>query len=339
MVTIRKQLKKNLPVLRFGASKDFLCRKIKCHLMKNREEWKDAVRKRQNRMEAWMFSCLSVEELLCLQLLGYSPKQLYEAKGYSLKETVAMSIRELDKAKRILDRQAKAGVVTIPYYNEAYPHHFRHLREDAPPLIHVLGNKDLPNREDNVAIIGARAADKEGLNMAYEFAEQMGKQGHIVISGLALGCDTAAHRGCLDADGQTIAVVASGLDITHPKVNKSLQDEIIANGGAILSEHPFGVRANPTRLVARCRMQVVLTQSVIVAQCPIISGTMYAVCFAQAYNDDLFGWEHDVYAVRYDTQNELNSGNKFLLDYNLALPVRPGQEIILDNYNRLFVCP
>ena len=309
--------------------------------MKNREDWKETVKKGQNKMGTWRVSCLSVEELLCLQLLGYSSKQLYEdreGERYSLKETASMSIRELDKAKRILDRQAKAGVVTIPYYSEAYPHHFRHL-EDAPPLVHVLGNKDLPNREDNVAIIGARAADKDGLDMAYGLAKQMGEQGHIVISGLALGCDTAAHRGCLDVGGQTIAVVASGLDITHPKVNKSLQDEIIAKGGTILSEHPFGVKANPTRLVARCRMQVVLTQSVIVAQCPIISGTMYAERFAQTYNDDLFGWEHDVYAVRYDTQNELNSGNKFLLDYNLALPVRPGQEIILDNYNRLFVCP
>lgn len=206
-----------------------------------------------------------------------------------------------------------------------------------PPLVHVLGNKDLPNREDNVAIIGARAADKEGLNMAYEFAEQMGKQGHIVISGLALGCDTAAHQGCLDAGGQTIAVVASGLDITHPKVNKSLQDEIIAKGGTILSEHPFGVKANPTRLVARCRMQVVLTQSVIVAQCPIISGTMYAVRFAQKYNGVSFGWENNVYSVQYDTQNELNSGNKFLLDYNLALPIRPGQEITLDLDNKIVI--
>ena len=188
--------------------------------MKNREDWKETVKKGQNKIEAWRVSCLSVEELLCLQLLGYSSKQLYEdmeGERYSLKETASMSIRELDKAKRILDRQAKAGVVTIPYYSEAYPHHFRHLREDAPPLIHVLGNKDLPNREDNVAIIGARAADKDGLDMAYGLAKQMGEQGHIVISGLALGCDTAAHRGCLDAGGQTIAVVASGLDITHPE--------------------------------------------------------------------------------------------------------------------------
>ena len=328
-------------MLRFGASKGFLCRKIKYHLMKNREEdWKETVKKRQNKMEAWRLSCLSIEELLCLQQLGYSLRQLYEdieSERYSLKETASMSIRELDKAKRILDRQAKAGVFTISYYDEAYPHHFRNLCRDAPPLVHVLGNKDLLNREDNVAIIGARAADKDGLDMAYGLAKQMGEQGHIVISGLALECDTAAHQGCLDADGQTIALVASGLDITHPRVNKSLQDEIIAKGGAILSEHPFGVKANPTRLVARCRMQVVLTQSVIVAQCPIISGTMYAVRFAQEYNGVPFGWENKVYSVRYDMQNELNLGNQFLLDYNLALPIRPGQEVSLDSDNKIVI--
>ena len=79
--------------------------------MKNREDWKEVVKKRQNKMEAWRLSYLSVEELLCLQLLGYSYKQLYEnmeSERYSLKETASMSIRELDKAKRILDRQTKA---------------------------------------------------------------------------------------------------------------------------------------------------------------------------------------------------------------------------------------
>ena len=124
-------------MLRFGASKGFLCRKIKYHLMENREEdWKETVKKRQNKMEAWRLSCLSIEELLCLQLLGYSPRQLYEdieSERYSLKETASMSIRELDKAKRILDRQAKAGVITIPYHDKSYPHHFRNLCRDAPP--------------------------------------------------------------------------------------------------------------------------------------------------------------------------------------------------------------
>ena len=84
-------------------------------------------------------------------------------------------------------------------------------------------------------------------------------------------------------------------------------------------------------------MQVVLTQSVIVAQCPIISGTMYAGRFAQEYNGVPFGWENKVYSVRYDTQNELNLGNQFLLDYNLALPIRPGQEVSLDSDNKIVI--
>lgn len=282
---------------------------------------------------------IAVEELLCLQLLGYSSSQIYETIQIEgpLNTMAFISIRELDKARRILDRQAKAEVVTIPYYDEAYPRHFRSLCEDTPPLIHVLGNAELLNREDNVTIIGARAADEEGLDVAYGLARQIGGKGHIVVSGLALGCDTAAHRGCLDAEGQTMAIVASGLDITHPKVNKPLQEEIIAKGGIILSEHPFGVKANPTRLVARCRLQVALTRSVIVIQCPIISGTMYAVQFAQRNDSDSSGWKNDVYAVQYDTQNELNSGNKFLLDYNLALSIKLGQGIALGPDNKLMV--
>lgn len=284
--------------------------------MKYKEEWKETIKNSHKDMEGWRDSCLSIEELLCLQLLGYSSRQMYGEMEYagSLKTLVSKSTSELAKARRILDRQTKAGVVTIPYYDDMYPRHFRNLGIDAPPLIHVLGNEELLNREDNAAIIGARAADKEGLDIAYRLANQIGRQGHVVISGLALGCDTAAHRGCLDADGQTIAVVASGLDITHPKVNKLLQDEIIAKGGTIVSEHPFGVKANPTRLVARCRIQAALSHTVIVAQCPIISGTMYAVRFAKTYG-------RSVYAVQFDRQNELNTGNKFLLDYGIAQPI------------------
>ena len=164
--------------------------------MKYKEEWKGTIKNSHEDMEKWRNSCLSIEELLCLQLLGYSSRQLYGEMEYndSLKDIVSKSTSELDKAKRILDSQVKAGVVTIPYYAETYPRHFRNLGMDAPPLIHVLGNEELLNREDNVAIIGARAADKEGLDMAYRLANQIGRQGHVVISGLALGCDTAAHR-------------------------------------------------------------------------------------------------------------------------------------------------
>lgn len=292
----------------------------------------------KKRMAEWLASVPHVDELLALQLQGTIPKQMpgdVQTNGY-LREIAQKSRRELDKARYILERQAKAGVVTIPYYADEYPRHFCGLGNDAPPLIHVLGNRELLNREDNVTIIGSRAADRDGLAAASRMAEQIGGAGHVVISGLAEGCDTAALRGCLDAGGQTVAIVASGLDIVYPKSNKALQDEILANGGAVLSEHPFGVKANPTRLVARCRMQVVLTQSVIVAQCPVVSGTMYAVHFAQEYNEYSYdGWESSIYAVSFAEWNERNSGNEYLLDSGRAVPIIPGQRLALDDCNML----
>lgn len=292
----------------------------------------------KKRMAEWLASVPHVDELLALQLQGTIPKQMpgdVQTNGY-LREIAQKSRRELDKARYILERQAKAGVVIIPYYADEYPRHFCGLGNDAPPLIHVLGNRELLNREDNVTIIGSRAADRDGLAAASRMAEQIGGAGHVVISGLAEGCDTAAHRGCLDAGGQTVAIVASGLDIVYSKSNKALQDEILANGGIILSEHPFGVKANPTRLVARCRMQVVLPQSVIVAQCPVVSGAMYAVHFAQEYNEYSYdGWESSIYAVSFAEWNERNSGNEYLLDSGRAVPIIPGQRLALDDCNRL----
>lgn len=127
------------------------------------------------------------------------------------------------------------------------------------------------------------------------------------------GCDTAAHKGCLQASGKTIAVVASGLNITHPKCNKILQVEILNNGGAIITEYPFGIKANPTRQVERCRLQIGLSQEVIVAQSSPESGTIYAVQFARRY----LGTKN-IYAVEYD---ENNLGNKYLIEQGIAKPI------------------
>lgn len=279
----------------------------------------------------------SIEELTCLHLLQCRYADICSKEERELRETIALHPAIFAKAKMIVEKQKETGVYVIPYYADDYPVSFAKISVEAPALIHLLGNKELLYKENSIAIIGSRNADDVGCKIAYQLAKDYALKGNTIVSGLALGCDTAAHRGCLDAEGQTIAIVASGLDITHPKVNKTLQEEIVAKGGTIVSEHPFGMKANPTRLVARCRMQVALTQSVIVAQCPIISGTMYAVRFAQEYDGDFFGWENDIYAVEYDTWDELNSGNKFLLDYNLAIPLRPEQNITLNQSYQLTI--
>lgn len=147
----------------------------------------------------------------------------------------------------------------------------------------------------------------EAVEAYIEYAEE----GNIIVSGLALGCDKSAHEGCLDAGGRTIAIVASGLNITHPIENVPLQQRILENGGLILSEHPFGVKANPTRLVARNRLQAALSSTVILAECPQRSGSMHTMHFAREYHKRCL-------VVSYPENSEINAGNELLIKLNLA---------------------
>ena len=114
-----------------------------------------------------------------------------------------------------------------------------------------------------------------------------------------------------DVKGKTIAIVATGLNLTHPHENKPLQEEILQKGGLILSEQPLGTKANPTRLVARNRLQAALSQRVIVAECPEHSGTMHTVRFAQKYGKK-------VQSVFFKAKNEMNSGNRYIVEQGIG---------------------
>lgn len=100
-----------------------------------------------------------------------------------------------------------------------------------------------------------------------------------------VGSKRCSNPQCLAAKGKTIAVVALGLDIIHPKENKSLQKLILKNDGLLLSEQVIGVKANPTRSIARNRLQAALSGKVIVAQCTVRSGIMHTVRFATKYHN------------------------------------------------------
>ena len=179
-------------------------------------------------------------------------------------------------------------------------------------MIHCIGNLSLlaPSAR-RIAVIGARAASPAGLGKAYELGRKYAEEGKIVVSGLALGCDKAAHEGCLDAGGRTIAIVASGLNITHPIENAPLQQRILENGGLVLSEQPFGVKANPARLVARNRLQAALSDTVVLTECPGQSGCMHTMRFARKYHKRCL-------VVAYPEYSEVNAGNELLIKLNLA---------------------
>ena len=260
---------------------------------------------------------LEIDEVMALQLLGMSVREIMNC-DLDRFELILESNPDLNgflnKANDILDRQEKMGIVSISCQDKRYPQRLVDIGSDAPAMIHCLGNIDLLNECNAVAVIGARAADKEGNTKAYQLGKEYAEKGCVIVSGLALGCDTSAHIGCLDAGGKTIAIVGNGLDIVHPKENMGLQKRILDNGGLILSEQPLGVKANPSRLVARNRLQAALSQAVILAQCPIKSGSLYTMEFARKYGKQSF-------AAIFPHRTEANAGNFYLIEQNLAYQI------------------
>ena len=202
-------------------------------------------------------------------------------------------------------------IFTIKKDDELFPEAFRAIGDDCHSQIYVMGNVNLLKKTNFVAIIGARKATRAGNSKAYELGATYGRQGAVVVSGLALGCDASAHLGCLAAKGKTIAIVATGLDLVHPRENEPLQRQILNNGGLILSEQPLGTKANPSRLVARNRLQAALSSDVIVAECPEHSGTMHTVRFAQKYGKK-------VKAAIFKHVAEENSGNRFIISSGIG---------------------
>lgn len=262
-------------------------------------------------------SDLNIDEVMALQMMGLSTKQIMgtDLEAFDRIYAEHPELEEyIDKANNILDRQESMDIVCISCQDDDFPSRLLAIGEDCPAVIHCKGNLDLLNCEKAVAIIGARAADKEGNGKAYQLGKEYAENGYVVVSGLALGCDTSAHRGCLDAHGNTIAIVASGLDITHPRENKPLEDAILAANGLLLSEQVIGVKANPTRLVARNRLQAALSEAVILAQCPAQSGSLHTMRFARKYHKQSL-------AAIFPRRTDANAGNYQLIDDNLAQPI------------------
>ena len=149
----------------------------------------------------------------------------------------------LDYAEKCFDKQKNLGIKTISCQDTSYPSRLKAIGNDAPCLIYLLGNSFLLTTDKAVAVIGARAADAQGLDAAFRSGETYTEKGNVIISGLALGCGKAAHEGCLSVEGKTIAIVASWLDITHPRENIGVQRRILEYGGLLIPQKTYMVEA------------------------------------------------------------------------------------------------
>lgn len=232
--------------------------------------------------------------LICSKLKGIGPKALTEIAA--VKNFSAISIRELgtlhkklssiilhddsilEEAERIADYDIKQSLKydcrIISFLDREYPPLLQSCT-DKPAILYVKGNWHI-NPDKSIAVIGTREPTKHGEIIAERISGYFIEQGWSIVSGLAIGCDTIAHRTAVDMNGHTIAVLSHGLHTIAPKQNASLAERILENGGALITEYPFGVEARPHQFVARDRIQAALSKAVVMVQSDIKGGSLHA---------------------------------------------------------------
>ncbi|WP_444913686.1 DNA-processing protein DprA [Microbulbifer sp. TRSA007] len=177
-------------------------------------------------------------------------------------------------------------IVEIQRDNPAYPIGLENA-PNPPAKLYARGNVSLLSRP-GVAIVGSRDTSPNGLEIARRIAGYVVSKGNIVISGLSLGIDAAAHEGALAARGDAIAVLAHGLHTANPRANYKLAMRILEAGGVWVSEHPEGVAPQRHFFVARNRIQVGLSQPSAIVESATSSGTMKHADFCLQERHRLF---------------------------------------------------
>ncbi|MBQ8147640.1 MAG: DNA-processing protein DprA [Lachnospiraceae bacterium] len=175
----------------------------------------------------------------------------------------------------------------LPYNSNLYPKRLLELK-DAPFGIYYEGMEEIAslNERPVVAMVGARNCTIYGSELAYQIARELGRQGIIVVSGLAAGIDGASHRGCLDGGGFTLGVLGAGIHNVYPKSNYQLFIEMRKKGG-ILTEYPYETKPLPLLFPRRNRIISVLADFLVVIEAKEKSGSLITVDFALEQGKDI----------------------------------------------------
>jgi DNA processing protein len=181
-----------------------------------------------------------------------------------------------EKGDNIIYKSEEENIKIISYYDDDFPNMLKQMG-DKPIVLNYKGNIQILSEKIGIAIIGTREPTPEGIKAANYFGETFGRKGYNIISGLAKGCDSNAHRGCLNVYGTTTAILAHGLHTIYPKENRELAYEILEKDGILISEYFIGTGALANYFVERDRLQAGLSRGTIVIQTDIKGGTMYAV--------------------------------------------------------------
>ena len=191
-----------------------------------------------------------------------------------------------DVAEDEIHRVTEAGGSILTQDDEAYPERLREIY-DPPAVLWIRGNAELL-AWPGIAVVGTRHPSPYGTGMAEMLSRDLAFWKLAILSGMARGVDTAAHKGAIEAGGKTVAVWGTGIDVIYPKENKKLAESIIASGGTIVSEYPLGTFPAPQNFPIRNRILSGMSVGVLVIEAAEYSGTRITARCAMEQNRDVF---------------------------------------------------
>lgn len=214
---------------------------------------------------------------------------LTQLEGLHFPAPVAQSIfsgASMDEAEKEWKRVEESGGGILTPVDSEYPERLREIF-DPPALMWIRGDRNLL-AQPGIAVVGTRHPTPYGTGMAEMLSRDLAARGLVILSGMARGVDTAAHRGALDARGKTVAVWGTGIDVIYPKENKKLAEQILEGGGTILSEYPLGTFPAPQNFPIRNRILSGMSVGVLVIEASENSGTRITARCALEQNREIF---------------------------------------------------
>lgn len=299
----------------------------------------------------WLAECESIGPQTAAQLLqGFgSPEAVYAADrsaliaaGLNKRQVDALCDKDLSAAESIAESCAKKGIAILTIGDSAYPDRLRAIA-DPPLVLYVRGKWPDLDLTPGVAVVGTRKATPYGTETADALGRALAKAGFIEVGGMALGIDGAAHRGALHAGGQTVAVLAGGVDICYPPQNRALMGDILLSG-AIISEKPPGSEPKGTYYQARNRIISGLSVAAVIVEAPDYrSGALITARHALDQGRDVYAVPGALGAAQSAACNELiEKGEAALLTgpdalvraYGALLPRKPDERRVREAFLR-----
>lgn len=208
----------------------------------------------------------------------------------------------------------KTNISIIKPSSDVFPEELRALPQP-PKQLFVAGQKlGEISGKPTVGIVGSRKVSPYGRSVTYDLAAALSRKGVVIVSGLALGVDSVAHRACLDANGQTIAVLPSGINSIYPAGHQGLAEQIINRGGTLVSEYPDKERPMKHCFIARNRIIAALSDILLVTEAAEKSGSLHTAQFALEQGKSVYAVPGPI-----NSPTSVGTNNLIKMGANLAL--------------------